>query len=379
MKIVVDENIIFGQEAFSEFGEVITVPGRSIDNSILRSAEILIVRSVTKVDEPLLKDTKIKFVGTATIGTDHLDLEYLRGKDIQFANAKGCNANAVKEYVLCAIAKIASKYHVNLEGISLGVIGVGNIGSLVAKAGKMLGMKVVKNDPPLQRETNSKVYQDLEEALTCDIITFHVPLNAGGIDNTYHLINESNLRLIKPSSILINSSRGPVIDNKALFNYLLAEGKVHTVLDVWENEPNLDLNLLSRVNLGTAHVAGYSFEGKVNGTAIIHNQLCEHLGVESKWKPLLPKIEDNIISVNSNDELQNIFHKLFNSIYPIDDDDRLLRRMIEMSASVRGKYFDELRKNYRLRREFNNYKVRLNPFNKGLAEKLENFGFMVIK
>ena len=222
MKLIVDENISFGKEAFSEFGEITFAHGREINNNMLANADALITRSITKVNEELLSGTKVKFVGTATIGTDHIDLNYLQENDITFSSAAGCNSNAVKEYVLAAVSHIF-KHRIDIEDKSIGIIGVGNIGTKVAAISESLGLKVIRNDPPLQRlpagqtgETGSDIYSKLEDALQCDIITCHVPLNLEGIDKTVHLINEETLRLIKPGTLLINSSRGAVVDNKAL-------------------------------------------------------------------------------------------------------------------------------------------------------------------
>lgn len=208
MKIIVDENISFGKEAFSEFGEITFAHGREITNNMLGDAEALITRSITKVNEELLSGTKVKFVGTATIGTDHIDLNYLHENGIAFSSAAGCNSNAVKEYVLAAVSHVFKKHSMDIKNKSIGIIGVGNIGTKVAAISESLGLRVVRNDPPLLRETGSDIYSSLEEALKCDIITCHVPLNKEGADKTYHLINEETLRMIKPGTLLINSSRG---------------------------------------------------------------------------------------------------------------------------------------------------------------------------
>jgi erythronate-4-phosphate dehydrogenase len=380
MKLVADENISFGKEAFSEFGEVIFEHGRKITNAMLKDADALITRSITKVNEELLSGTNVKFVGTATIGTDHIDLNYLQKNGIAFSSAAGCNSNAVKEYVLAAVSHIYKEHGIGLENKSIGVIGVGNIGSKVAAIGETLGLKVVRNDPPLQRlsagqaeETGSSIYSSLEEALKCDIITCHVPLNLEGIDKTYHLINEETLRLIKPGALLINSSRGPVVDNKALRDRLEQERDIYITLDVWENEPGIDNKLMNMVNLATPHIAGYSLEGKVNGTTIVYNTFCNYLGREPEWSPQMPEINNRQIDISGAGTTLELLNALFSFSYPIIEDDKLLREQNAIEEDQRGSHFDALRKNYRFRRELQNYQVpgaHVKPEHKNIVKTL---------
>lgn len=364
MKLIVDENISFGKDAFSEFGEVTFAHGREINNKMLADAEVLITRSITKVNKELLSGTKVKFVGTATIGTNHIDLNYLRENGITFSSAAGCNSNAVKEYVLAAVSYIFNKHRIDIEDKSIGIIGVGNIGTRVAAISESLGLKVIRNDPPLQRlpagqsgETGSDIYSALEDALQCDIITCHVPLNLEGVDKTYHLINEDTLRLIKPGALLINSSRGPVIDNKALRERLEKQQDIFITLDVWENEPDIDNRLMNMINIATPHIAGYSLEGKVNGTTMIYNALCNYLKVEPAWSPEMPEINNRQIDIDDADTTLDLLNNLLNKSYPIVDDDKLLREQNSIGEDQRGNHFDGLRKNYHFRRELQNYYV----------------------
>lgn len=359
MKIVVDENISFAKEAFSLFGKTILLPGREITREVLKDVDILIVRSVTNVDEKLLKSTPVKFVGTATIGTDHIDLNYLKSRNIRFADAKGCNAFAVTEYVLTALIKVCSDEKLNVFDKTIGVIGVGNIGSKVAKFSKLLGMKVFKNDPPLQRINPEANFYSFNESIQCDIVTLHVPLNFEGEDKTYHLLNEENLKLLKDGAILINTSRGAVIDNQALKSFILKK-KLRVILDVWENEPDVDLSLLERTRLATAHIAGYSLEGKVNGTIMIFNELNKFLGTNHCFDFNLPEVENNILFYEKDYFDTDQFHALLNKIYDIESDNRQMRKMLYFSREDKLKYFDTLRKYYPLRREFNNYFVKSN-------------------
>jgi erythronate-4-phosphate dehydrogenase len=337
MKIIVDENIEFGQEAFEQFGEVILSHGRKITNEMLKDAFALIVRSITSVNEELLKGTNVKFVGTATIGTDHLDIEYLDLAKIMHSSAPGCNSFAVTEYVLTALSKISYEQNFNLEDKSLGVIGYGNIGKKITSFAKAIGMNVAVNDPPLEREGFDYDFSTLEEALECDIITLHVPLNKTGIDKTYHLLDEERINNLKPGTILINTSRGAVVDNIALLNRLKNKNDITVVLDVWENEPSINQELLQNVFLGTQHIAGYSYEGK-----------------------------------------ENLLYSITNKIYPIQQDSQTLKSYAELNTAELAKQFDLLRKNYKLRREFNNYFIQtdnLTVQQKSILEKLR-FNFV---
>lgn len=376
MQIILDENISFAKEAFSTMGDVKLYPGREITNEKVKQADALIVRSVTKVNEQLLKDTSIKFVGTATIGTDHIDKEYLESQNIFFTDAAGCNADAVTEFVFTLLAKIILEKKMKFNDLTIGVVGVGNIGSRVSRLGKLLGMKVLKNDPPLKRKTGDSDFVELEEVLGADIITLHVPLNKEGIDRTYHLFDKEILSKLKENLILINSSRGPVINNTELEQVM--DGKNFTVcLDVWENEPLLNLDLLKKVRFGTPHIAGYSLEGKVNGTVMVYNQLCKFLNTPPKWKSRLEKVENSTIEISEKDSFEKTLNNIFSRIHKFETDDKSVRGLFEIEEDKRGKYFDGLRKNYSLRREFNNYTVLTDEKEKELINILKAFRFNV--
>jgi erythronate-4-phosphate dehydrogenase len=376
MKLVVDENIAYAIEAFSHFGDLKLVNGRSISNNYIQDADVLIVRSITRVDENLLAESRVQFVGTATIGTDHIDLKYLQDQNIKFADAKGCNADSVAEYVFTALLKVASENKISLNDKTIGVVGIGNIGSRVVRIAESFGMKVLKNDPPLERASIGKNYVSLEEILKADIITFHVPLTLDGIDKTFHLLNESNLKLIKENAVVINTSRGPVIDNPALLektkkkNFLL-------VLDVWEEEPRVNLDLLGLAKAASAHIAGYSFEGKVNGTKIIYDALCHHLKIEPDWIPNLPSLGKTELTLSEGNFDEVKLYKLLSSIYNIEEDDGRLRRISDYKAVEQPAYFDKLRKTYPVRREFGNFTVLLTGKDKHLRPFLESLRFKI--
>jgi erythronate-4-phosphate dehydrogenase len=374
MNIVVDENISYAEEAFSRFGNVSALHGRKINNEVLRKADVLIVRSITRVDESLLDGSSVQFVGTATIGTDHVDLEYLKSAGIGFSDAKGCNADAVTEYVFTAIIDLLSEKNVPLKGRTIGIVGAGNIGGRVARIAETIGMQVLKNDPPLERMYGSKDYVPLDEIYGCDMVTFHVPLNKTGPDKTVHLMNGENLKKLKDNVILINASRGQVVDNKALIE-VIGSKDLRTVLDVWENEPGIDTALLERVKTGTPHIAGYSLEGKVNGTAIIYNALCRFLGEEPVWKPTLPVIKTDCFKINPSGNSVHDLNTLTGLIYDIKKDDSSLRKITEIPKAQIPKYFDTLRKEYPLRREFSNFKIELNRDNEELTGILKALRF----
>ena len=374
MNIVVDENIAYAKKAFSEFGDVQLVDGRKINNQQLKNVDVFIVRSITNVNSNLLDGTKVKFVGTATIGSDHIDLNYLEKNNITFADAKGCNADSVAEYVFTALFKIAADENIRLNKKSIGVVGIGNIGSKVVRIAEELGMLVLKNDPPLERKGIGEKYVSLDEILQADIITTHVPLNKGGRDNTVHLLNKDNLNQIRYGAIIINTSRGVVINNDALYNITQSK-KLYNILDVWENEPGINIDLLNITKIGTAHIAGYSLEGKVNGTVMIYNALCNFARIPPSWKPELPEVENKefVLDVSKNDELK--LYNLLRSVHDIESDDWRMRNMIKVKGEERGKYFALLRKEYPIRREFSNYTVKLREDELYLKKILEALRF----
>ena len=376
MKIIIDENIAFAEEAFSALGNVKLLDGRNLKNKDVNDTDALIVRSVTDVDEDLLRNSNIKFVGTATIGTDHIDLDYLLNNNIEFSDAKGCNADSVAEYVFTALFNIASQQNISLKGKTIGVVGVGNIGSRVVRIAKVLGLKVLKNDPPLERRGTGKNYVSLDDVLKADIITLHVPMIYEGADLTFHLLNQNNLKYIKEGTIIINTSRGAVIDNSSLFEEANRKD-LYLILDVWENEPSINTDLLLKTELATPHIAGYSIEGKVNGTKMIYDALCRYLKVQPTWKPKLPRIEFNKQELPKSSNEEKRFYNLLSSIYNIENDDEQLRKILNYKPGERAAYFDMLRKKYPLRREFGNYTIKISDEEIHLKPFLESLRFRV--
>lgn len=377
MKIIADENISFALEAFSGLGETELVNGRKIPPSLLKEADALVVRSTTQVNKELLEGTKIKFVGTATIGTDHIDTEYLNGKNIAFSSAAGCNSQAVAEYVVTAIAKAAHERKLKIAGSSIGIIGAGNIGGIVEKLAKALNMQVKKNDPPLLRKYGSG-YCSLEEALACDFVTLHVPLNAEGPDKTIGLIGKKECAILKEECVFINASRGQVVNGGAL-SEAIEKKNLYAILDVWETEPSIDAGLLKKVKIGSPHIAGYTLEGKANGTKFIYDALCSFLKTKPEWTPNLPEVKKNIIDIDGKEPLEDSLWKAASYIYPIYEDDERLRKVFTLKTEEIGEYFDYLRKSYPYRREFRNYTIKFQPytFNSDLSNILNLLGFNI--
>ncbi|MHB1685967.1 MAG: 4-phosphoerythronate dehydrogenase [Ignavibacteriaceae bacterium] len=376
MNLVIDENISFAEEAFTQFRNVKLLHGRKITKEELQTADVLIVRSITKVDEELLEGAPVKFVGTATIGTDHVDLGYLKSHEIFFQDAAGCNADAVAEYVFTSLSKFAKDNSFSLEEKTIGIIGVGNIGNRVARLAEAIGMRVIKNDPPLQRKTGSKEFLPLEEIFNADIITLHVPLNLEGKDKTFHLFDGEELLYLKNGAVIINASRGQVIDNSALLK-LVREKSFLVNLDVWENEPDINIDLLKQVHIASPHIAGYSLEGKINGTIIIYNALCNFFNIKPLWSPVLPEVDKKEIKIKYNGNLSVALYEIFNSAYKIKDDDDRMRVLESLPVKDRPGYFDKLRKDYPFRREFNNYKIIVSNPDENIMNVLKSFRFNV--
>ncbi len=381
MKIIADANIPYVAECFSSIGEVQVIGGREIKKDVVADADILLVRSITPVFADLLTGSKVRFVATATIGFDHIDVGFLRQNFIGFASAPGSNANSAAEYVIAAILEMAQKKQITLEGKSIGIIGVGNVGSKVMKKCQALGMKVLLNDPPLYRETGDSKYLSLEELFDCDFITFHTPLTFDGIDKTFHLANENFFKSLKKDCVFINASRGAVVDSKALTNSIQTKHLRAIALDVWENEPNIDINLLEIVDIGTPHIAGYSYDGKIAGLIMIYKSVCEYFGInpEHEVSDFLPEPEVKTIEIPANIKSeQEVILDTVRKVYNINCDDTNLRKISNEPAQNRGKYFDNLRKTYPVRREFQNTRIIVKDVENNLANKLHGIGFEVV-
>ncbi len=360
MKIVVDENIPMAEQCFGVLGEVVTLPGRDMEASQLTDADALIVRSITQVNEELLAGTSVKFVGTATIGVDHIDETYLKNNNIGFSSAPGCNATSVAEFVMTALLELEYIREFKLANKTVGIIGLGNVGSRLKMIFERLGLKVLACDPPKQ-EQGVKGLVSADEAWQADIVTLHVPYNADGVHATHHLANKQRLQNMVEGAVLINTSRGAVVDNWALSQVLEERYDLSAILDVWEGEPFLNLELASQVDVATPHIAGYSFDGKVRGTWMIYQSLCEFLN-----KPVVIN-ENDLVEENLNITLdfasdqaetpKNARDVLWR-VYDIREDDVGLRSSLQLPRAQRALGFDALRKKYRIRREYHTVTLR---------------------
>lgn len=342
----IDENIPYATEAFSTLGEVRLCTGRSLSRDDLLDTDILVVRSVSKVNAQLLAGTPVRFVASATIGFDHIDRDFLQEQGIGFARAPGCNAVSAAEYVLAALSHWSLLWDKPLQGLSIGIIGHGNVGSRIRQLCERMGMHCVVNDPPLQ-EQGIEGLQPLKTALACDIVTLHVPLTRSGAHPTFHLLDAACLAALSVDSLLINAARGGVVDEKALLARLQAHADLDVVLDTWENEPAINTALLQHTLLGTPHIAGYSLDGKVRGTEMVYHACCRFLRVEPSWKSPLTKPET--LQWDMGVPREDIL-----AAYDIcADDERLKALLLRRNKIIEaGAYFDRLRKTYPVRREF---------------------------
>ena len=297
MKILFDENMPYAKEFFSDFAssdtQLIPFAGRDLSPEQVRDADVLLVRSITQVNETLLNENqKLSFVGTATIGTDHIDQTYLTKRDVAFHSAPGCNAVSVAEYVLSALVILAERYLFDLTQLSVGIVGGGNTGTRLSEKLSALGIQYKICDPLLAANMDdTRDFVSLEEVLECDVISLHVPKVIDGEYPTYHLLDETRLNNLKDEQILISTCRGEVIDNHALLALKKSGHGLKLVLDVWEGEPDVLTPLIDYTEIATAHIAGYSLEGKARGTEMLYQALCQHINVEPvcQLKILLPK------------------------------------------------------------------------------------------
>jgi erythronate-4-phosphate dehydrogenase len=377
MMIVADTKTAVAQEAFARLGEVRYLATSEISHSTIKDADVVLIRSETRVDRDLLEGTAVRFVGTATIGTDHVDLEYLRSRGIGFASAPGSNANSVAEYMVAALLEFARRKTIGLEGKTLGIVGVGNVGSKVLRNARALGMQVLLNDPPLADASRDRQFLPLDALMDCDLITLHVPLTKEGPYPTHHLFDGRRLGRMKPGAVLINTSRGAVVNTEPLKSSLRSGRLGGAILDVWEREPDIDADLLSLVDIGTAHVAGFSLDGKLNAARMLFDAVCRHFGLEAAWKEIqdLPRTAVEQIPVPAVSAREETLRQLVLHCYDILVDDRQLRNIISIPAEKRSNHFHELRSGYPVRREFFNYTVKFSRPLTGLEPMLRTLGF----
>ena len=373
MKFLCDIALPNSVEVFSQYGEVALKNGRQINADDLVDVDVLIIRSITKVNEDLLsKANKLKFVGTATAGMDHIDTALLDKKGIAYSNAQGSNCESVGDYILSVLLVLAEKYNLSFEGKSIGIVGCGFVGSQVYNKAKALGLTIVKNDPPRFKIGDKTCNATLDEALACDIVTLHVPLIKDGEYKTLHLIDEQKLLKLKPNTIFINASRGNVVDNEALSEFLEKRPDVKVWLDVFEGEPQINCKkLLSQVDGATAHIAGYSYESKRRANVMLANTLAHVLKLEEPKAYQMPKPEIESTTLGKVENLDlDLIRRLVFSVYDVRRDSLMFKNCFKDAKS-----FDAMRSNYRERRELSSLHL-LNVEDK-FKEQLSLLGFSV--
>lgn len=372
LSLLVDENIPLADEAFGTVGTVRTMPGREMQRSDLVSTDVLLVRSVTRVGPDLLSGTPVHFVGSATIGTDHVDREWLKEEGIAFAHAPASNADSVADYVVSMALRLAVRTGTDLRDRTAGVVGCGNTGSRVRRRLRALGVPVLANDPPLAEAAEARgethPYVPLEQVVEeADLLSLHTPITTTGAHPTHHLIDHDVLHQLGAHAWLINTSRGAVVDNAALLERLTtgevtSGGPQAVALDVWENEPSPNLRLVQEVDLSTPHVAGYAYDGKVRGTTMLYHALCEDLGVEPTWTPdaaLAPKTPDALELSPPDPRLPRTEYldALAQQACDVTADHRRMQRILDDPPNGPGAFFSHLRKTYPMRREMQAQRV----------------------
>jgi len=359
MKLVADSHIPYLKGVFEPFFDVEYLPGHQINREVVKDSDVLIIRTRTICNQDLLQGSRVKLIASATIGYDHIDTQYCEANGIRWETAPGCNAAAVQQWVGAALVRWISSKNLNPKTLTIGIVGIGNVGSKVVSLGNALGMNVVCCDPIRAERENITSFVDFHELLkVSDIITFHVPLTRSGNYPTYQMLSSKNLSLCKPTAFLINSSRGGVVDEVALLDYLEQNHNSAVAFDVWVNEPDLNLELAKRCLVATPHIAGYSLEGKVMATKMVVDAVSRffNLGIAPWWPQPNPLNEKLVIS--SAENILDVIGKT----YRIESDD--IRSI--------AKDFEDYRNTYSYRRDFNGFKV-LKV--KDDAEKLRMLGF----
>ena len=403
MKILADANMPLALEAFSTLGETTLLDGRLITPDDLRGVDLLFTRSTTKINAALLQHAdRLKFYGSAVIGTDHIDIPLLARRDIPWSAAPGCNAESVAQYITTALLLIARRRNFRLRGKTLGLIGAGNVGKKIIPKARALGLKILISDPPRQRDPSDPDAQNflpLSDILPqADILSFHVPLINGArvfnpslenelkdglktrapLDPTHHLLNAQNLPLLKPACILLNAARGPVIDNTALLAHLRARPETLCVLDTWEGEPRCNPELLPHLQFATPHIAGHSYEGKLNGTRLVYLAACRHLNIAPSFDFPLPPPPCPEFHANAADyaDPEDLLHDLCLATYDLPADDTAFRASFDSPDPV--KTFDLLRADYPYRREFSATTPHIANATPALLDTLCQLGFSTI-
>jgi erythronate-4-phosphate dehydrogenase len=376
MRIVADENIPLLDAFFAGFGDIRRYPGRTLDRAAVADADILLVRSVTQVNRQLLEGSPVRFVGTCTIGTDHLDLDYFNEAGIQWSSAPGCNARGVVDYVLGSLLTLAEIEGADLTQRTYGVVGAGQVGGRLISVLRGLGWNVLVCDPPRQSAEGGD-YVSLDEIIArCDVISLHTPLSKSGELATWHLLDRARLQQLRHGAWLINAARGPVVDNTALREVLLEREDLQAVLDVWEKEPLVDVELAELCVIGTPHIAGYSLDGRQRGTAQIYQALCAFLDQPATiaLEDLLPKPWLAQVALDAATDPAWALNMLCRGVYDPRRDDADFRRSLVGDSSSQRLAFDALRKHYPPRREIEGLRVSINGQSALLQQIIQALG-----
>ena len=380
LKIVADNAIPFVERFFSCIGELELIDGRRLTSDSLIDADVLVCRTVTKVNQQLLQNSVLRIVASPSSGIDHIDQTYLQQRSIECVSAPGSNARSVAEYILSALFVLADQQGSDLSQKTAGIIGCGNVGSLVRLFFQTIGIECLLYDPILKQDCDADIYCELADIQQCDIITLHVPLTGEGPFPTRGMLNADFFQTLADDVILVNTSRGDVIDEAALKNFLQRHNRAAFVIDVWENEPAIDLALLTRASIATPHIAGYSMDGKLRAIQCVFEQVCEILGINSQYAELqevFPPYDNREIALS---EVQSDIEAVELAVlasYDVRSDAATLRRILEENISERESYFDELRNNYPIRREFSSLGIALKIEAESLRRKLLTLGFRI--
>lgn len=378
MKIVADRYLPAVANTLAGCAEVELREPRDITNASLKDCDALLVRTVTRVDERLLKDTPVRFVGTATSGSDHVDTAYLAANGIGFADAAGSNARPVAEYVLSAMAVLCEQSGTHMTDHVVGIVGCGHVGSQLASLLETLGVVTLLNDPPLADQGDTRDFHDLDTILEADIVTLHVPYTAAGSYPTANLLDADLLQQMKPGSWLVNTSRGGVVNEEALKRAAGEQG-LQAVLDVWEHEPVIDTGLVAAARLATPHIAGYSLDAKLRATAMVCQALCAYFDLGTlRQAPGHDVIEPLALPLSGADFDDQARLAILNS-YDIRGDAATMQRLLRLPAAEQAAFFTRLREDYLLRREFSSLILELEQAAVTLAERFERLGFRTVR
>jgi erythronate-4-phosphate dehydrogenase len=373
MKIVIDDKIPYIRGAFEGVAEVVYLPGSKTTPEVVKDADAIVTRTRTICNEKLLAGSSVKFIATATIGYDHIDTDYCAGAEIKWTNAPGCNSKSVEQYIASTLMVLAETHNLQLKDLTIGVVGVGNVGSKVARISELFGMKVLKNDPPRERAEGSTEFVSLKTVMDeADIITLHVPLETKGEDATFHLGNTRFFSALKKKPVVINSCRGEVVETLAVKNALKNGQITAFVCDCWENEPDLDLELLALTEIATPHIAGYSKDGKATGTEMSVHAISKYfnLGLEN-WHPSGVELPEKPVFELDGTGMseQEIIAKAILHTYDIRNDDTDFRK--DPSK------FEQLRGDYPTRREFPAFTIVPKNIGEKTLEVLQKIGFKI--